>query len=97
MDRPPSPFALETPSGATPHGLTRLDLTDFRSHAHLALTINAPLIVLTGPNGAGKTNILEAVSMLVPGRGLRRAALPDMARHDGAGGFAIHAQLGENV
>ena len=77
--------------------LSRLDLTDFRSHAVLSLTLTAPLIVLTGPNGAGKTNILEAVSMLVAGRGLRRAALPDMARQGGAGGFTIHAQLGEEV
>ncbi len=79
------------------HGLSRLDLTDFRSHAALALTLTAPMVVITGPNGAGKTNILEAVSMLVAGRGLRRAALPDMARQGGAGGFAIHARLGEEV
>lgn len=83
--------------GRTAHGLTRLDLTDFRSHAALSLTLTAPMVVLTGPNGAGKTNILEGVSMLVAGRGLRRAALPDMARQGGAGGFAIHARLGEDV
>ena len=83
--------------GETPCTLSRLDLTDFRSHAALSLTLTAPMVVLTGPNGAGKTNILEAVSMLVAGRGLRRASLPDMARQGGAGGFTIHAQLGAEV
>lgn len=49
--------------------------------------------MLTGENGAGKTNILEAISLLVPGRGLRGAALSDMARQHGAGGFAVAARL----
>src|SRR3712207_6862492 len=46
-------------------------------------------------NGAGKTNVLEAVSLLAPGRGLRRAALSDMARSGGPGGFAVAAKLGD--
>ena len=50
-------------------------------------------VVLTGDNGAGKTNLLEAISLLTPGRGLRRAAYADMAREGGAGGFAVHAEL----
>ena len=58
-------------------------------------------VVLTGENGAGKTNILEAVSLLAPGRGLRGAALSEMARGDGPGGFAVAARLaseaGEDV
>ena len=49
--------------------LTRLVLTDFRNHADLALTPAAGFVVLTGENGAGKTNVLEAVSLLAPGRG----------------------------
>ncbi len=60
----------------------RLVLTDFRCYASLRLKINAPLITLTGANGAGKTNLLEAISFLVPGRGLRAARLTDIARRD---------------
>ncbi len=60
--------------------LTRLVLTDFRNHADALLTPGPGFVVLTGENGAGKTNVLEAVSLLAPGRGLRRAPLAEMAR-----------------
>lgn len=73
--------------------LSRLSLTDFRNHAALSLRPEAQFIALHGANGAGKTNILEAISLLVPGRGLRRAALSDMIRSDGAGGFAVAAEI----
>ena len=73
--------------------LSRLVLTDFRNHADLTLVPGAGFVVLTGENGAGKTNILEAVSLLAPGRGLRRAALGEMARQGGAGGFGVAATL----
>ena len=73
--------------------LSRLVLTDFRNHADLTLTPGPGFVVLTGENGAGKTNILEAVSLLAPGRGLRRAALGEMARQSGAGGFGVAATL----
>lgn len=59
------------------------------------MTPGPGLVVLTGENGAGKTNILEAVSLLVPGRGLRGAALSDIARQGGGGGFAVAARLGD--
>ncbi len=72
--------------------LDRLDLTDFRNHAALRFTPESRCIILFGANGAGKTNMLEAVSLLVPGRGLRRAALSDMARSDGPGGFTVAAE-----
>jgi DNA replication and repair protein RecF len=72
--------------------IERLDLSDFRNHESLCFRPQGRFIVLHGANGAGKTNILEAVSLLVPGRGLRRAALADMARKGGAGGFAVSAQ-----
>lgn len=75
--------------------LTRLALTDFRNHSAAMLEPAANFVVLTGENGAGKTNILEAVSLLVPGRGLRGAALADMARSDGPGGFAVAGRLGD--
>jgi DNA replication and repair protein RecF len=75
--------------------LTRLSLTDFRNHCEAVISPGPGFIVLTGENGAGKTNIIEAVSLLVPGRGLRAAGLPIMARQGGAGGFAVAAQLGD--
>ncbi len=77
--------------------LTRLTLTDFRNHAAATLEPGVGFVVLSGPNGAGKTNILEAVSLLAPGRGLRRAPLSDMAREGGAGGFGVAAELGAEV
>ncbi|HZM06942.1 MAG TPA: DNA replication/repair protein RecF [Methylocella sp.] len=74
-------------------GVRRLTLTDFRSYAALDLRVDAHLIVLTGDNGAGKTNLLEALSLLAPGRGLRRAELAECPRKDGRGGFAVSAEL----
>lgn len=73
--------------------LTRLSLTDFRSYADATIDLTPGFVVLTGDNGAGKTNILEAVSLLAPGRGLRGSAPRDMARHSGGGGFSINARL----
>ena len=77
--------------------LSRLTLDDFRNHAALEIRPQAQFIALHGSNGAGKTNILEAVSLLVPGRGLRRAAMSDMVRTNGTGGFAVVAEVGGNV
>ena len=74
--------------------LGRLTLTDFRNHRVLDLVPGPGFVCLHGENGAGKTNILEAVSMLAPGRGLRGAALGDMARSDGPGGWSVAARLG---
>lgn len=64
--------------------LADLRLTDFRSHAEFRLSLDDRPVCLIGPNGAGKTNVLEAVSALGPGRGLRGAGLADMARAPGA-------------
>lgn len=75
--------------------LTRLTLTDFRSYAATSLLPGPGFVVLTGDNGAGKTNILEAVSLFAPGRGLRGSALGEIARKSGAGGFSISAQMGD--
>jgi len=60
--------------------VSRLTLTDFRNHAALDLELDARPVCLFGPNGAGKTNILEALTMLAPGRGLRSASLVDVTR-----------------
>ena len=73
--------------------LTRLTLTDFRNYAGLRLEPGATLVALSGPNGAGKTNLLEAISLLAPGRGLRGAAFEELARQDGAGAWAIAAEI----
>ena len=56
-------------------------------------TSSRGMVVFSGENGAGKTNLLEAISLLTPGRGLRRAPYGEVAREGSAGGFAVHAQL----
>ena len=81
------------PQAARKAAVRRLVLSDFRSYAALDLEIEGDCIVLTGENGAGKTNVLEALSMFTPGRGLRRADLADCARIDGAGNWAASIAL----
>ena len=76
------PSAIKPAVGGGVMAVTRLDLTDFRNYANLRLDVETSPVVLTGPNGAGKTNLLEALSFLAPGRGLRRASLADIARAD---------------
>ena len=75
--------------------LGRLSLTDFRNYPELLIAPGPGFVCLSGDNGAGKTNILEAVSLLAPGRGLRGASLSEMARSNGPGGFSIAAGLDE--
>ena len=75
--------------------VSRLALTDFRSYADALIEPKPGFVLLHGENGAGKTNLLEAVSLLSPGRGLRGAALSDMARQAGPGAFAVAARFGE--
>ncbi len=62
--------------------ITSLTLTDFRSYAAATLSIEAASVVLHGPNGAGKTNVLEALSLFTPGKGLRGASAPEMGRRE---------------
>lgn len=73
--------------------IVRLILQDFRTYASLDLPVSRPLVALVGENGAGKTNVLEAISLFMPGRGLRRAELGDMARQNGPGSFAVSITL----
>ena len=75
--------------------VTRLALTDFRSYASALIEPGPGFVLLSGENGAGKTNVLEAVSLLSPGRGLRGAPLSEIARIGGDGGFAVATKLGE--
>ncbi|MCI3135573.1 AAA family ATPase, partial [Phenylobacterium aquaticum] len=60
--------------------LTHLTLTDFRSYERAEIALDGRPVWLVGPNGAGKTNLLEAVSLLTPGRGLRGAAQVELGR-----------------
>jgi len=62
--------------------ISRLRLTNFRNYAQLSLSLKAPVVIVGGPNGSGKTNLLEAISFLSPGRGLRRARLRDVQKED---------------
>ncbi|MDD9841068.1 MAG: DNA replication/repair protein RecF, partial [Alphaproteobacteria bacterium] len=80
------------PLYATPH-VVRLQLTDFRSYESLHLNCAPAPVALSGENGAGKTNILEAISLLGPGRGLRRAGFDKLARKNGTGGWAVAAYI----
>lgn len=74
------------PAAGRSVAVRRLTLTDFRNYAALRVDLDTAPVVLIGPNGAGKTNLLEAVSLLTPGRGLRRAKITDMDRRsDGSG------------
>jgi DNA replication and repair protein RecF len=74
--------------------IRRLTLTNFRSYhaAQLELECAGP-VVLTGANGAGKTNLIEAISMLTPGRGLRRATMDELAFSEGDGTWAVSAEI----
>jgi DNA replication and repair protein RecF len=74
--------------------LRRLTLTNFRSYHAASITLAAPgPVVLTGANGAGKTNLIEAISLLAPGRGLRRATMEEIAFSEGNGSWAINAEV----
>ncbi|MCH7634021.1 MAG: DNA replication/repair protein RecF [Proteobacteria bacterium] len=73
--------------------ITRLSLSDYRCYPRLKLETDARPVVLTGPNGAGKTNLLEAMSYLAPGRGLRGARLSEIDRHGGGGAWAVAAKI----
>ncbi|MCW5693467.1 MAG: DNA replication/repair protein RecF [Pseudolabrys sp.] len=74
--------------------LQRLSLTNFRSYHAATLTLDrAGPVVLTGQNGAGKTNLIEAISLLTPGRGLRRATLDELSFSEGNGAWAVSAEI----
>lgn len=74
--------------------IQRLTLTNFRSyHAAQVLLDRAGPVVLTGANGAGKTNMIEAISLLAPGRGLRRATMDELAFAEGDGSWAVSAEI----
>jgi len=76
-----------------PAAIHRLTLTNFRNYHAATMPADGRLIVLHGPNGAGKTNLIEAISFLAPGRGLRRATLEEVAFHEGDGSWAVAAEV----
>src|SRR5262249_9362005 len=74
--------------------IRRLILSNFRSyHAAQIRLDRAGPVVLTGANGAGKTNLIEAISLLAPGRGLRRATMEELAFSEGDGAWAVSAEM----
>ncbi|MGE0038886.1 MAG: DNA replication/repair protein RecF [Xanthobacteraceae bacterium] len=73
--------------------IRRLRLNNFRTYHAAQIDVSAQAVVLVGPNGAGKTNVLEAISFLAPGRGLRRATLEDVAFVEGDGSWAVSADV----
>src|SRR2546421_8771636 len=73
--------------------IARLTLTNFRSYHAATLAVGDGPVVLVGPNGAGKTNLIEAISFLAPGRGLRRATLDEVAFNEGEGSWAVAAEV----
>jgi DNA replication and repair protein RecF len=86
--------ATNPPPNAAPRAaIRRLLLTNFRSYRRAEISVADGPVLLIGPNGAGKTNLLEAISFLTPGRGLRRATLEDVASTDGDGSWAVAAEI----
>jgi DNA replication and repair protein RecF len=81
------------PNSAPRAAIRRLLLTNFRSYRRAEISVADGPVLLIGPNGAGKTNLLEAISFLTPGRGLRRATLEDVASTDGDGSWAVAAEI----
>lgn len=73
--------------------LSRLELSHFRSHKHSVLEVDQRPVALFGPNGAGKTNLLEAVSLFSPGRGMRQASAQDMTRRPESLGWKVSGHL----
>jgi len=73
--------------------ILKLTLTNFRNYHAASLEVGANTVVLVGPNGAGKTNLIEAISLLAPGRGLRRATLDEVAFSEGDGSWAVAAEI----
>ncbi|MEZ5787673.1 MAG: DNA replication/repair protein RecF [Xanthobacteraceae bacterium] len=73
--------------------MRRLTLSNFRSYRAASFSVEQNLVALSGPNGAGKTNLLEALSFIAPGRGLRRATLDEVAFNEGDGSWAVAAEV----
>ncbi len=100
MHAPSFPAKPQTVTDNASYAITRLTLTDFRNYSSLRLEPQSRLVALAGPNGSGKTNLLEALSLLSPGRGLRGAEFCQIARQDDGTRWALAAHchcLGDEV
>ena len=88
-------YSPDAATGAAPALLAvrQVRLNDFRNYRQLRLDCGLEPVVLVGPNGAGKTNLLEALSFLAPGRGLRRARLDEVTRRPDGAGWAVAATV----
>src|SRR5262245_55450300 len=73
--------------------IRRLTLTNFRGYRAAQIDVGTGSVALTGANGVGKTNLIEAISLLAPGRGLRRATLEEFAFTEGDGSWAVAAAI----
>jgi DNA replication and repair protein RecF len=98
FSEPPEPTVRDAGENVDYHHfprlwIARIALTNFRSYASAAIEVGPAPVVLLGENGAGKTNLLEAVSLLAPGSGLRRAGYGELARIGGPGDWTIAARL----
>lgn len=83
----------DSPESLAPSWVARVALRDFRSYIDQAVEVGSGPVVVTGENGAGKTNLLEAISLLSPGRGLRGVAISELARSQGSGSWAVAARV----
>lgn len=90
---PETPPAAQAGRAVPRVAVTELKLGEFRNYAGLSVATDGRHVVLAGENGAGKTNVLEALSLLSPGRGLRRARLDEMARLGSPGAWTVFARL----
>ena len=84
---------LPAPDRPAPCSIARIALRDTRNHAQAAFELGSGPVIVTGDNGVGKTNLLEAVSLLAPGRGLRGASYGEVARLGGPGNWSVAASL----
>ncbi|MDX2028669.1 MAG: DNA replication/repair protein RecF [Alphaproteobacteria bacterium] len=85
-----APQETEIPA---PLSVGKITLSHFRNYRDLCLNFESAPVVLTGANGSGKTNLLEAISLLVPGRGLRKAALDELQNRESATPWAVAAEI----
>lgn len=85
--------SLESGLGNARTWISRIAVTDFRSYSAAEMLAGPEPVVLLGANGAGKTNLLEAISLLTSGNGLRRSGYDELARIGGAGGWAVAANV----
>ncbi len=93
LNSAPLNYSVDEAPAPAPLSVSRISLFHFRNYQDVQLRLDASPVILTGANGSGKTNLLEAISMLVPGRGLRRAALGDLQNQQSAEPWAVATEL----